>query len=537
MELFKLVGSIFVDNEKANQSIAKTDKQATGLGTKFAKGIGTAAKWGAAIATGAAVGAAALVKTATSAAETTDKIDKMSQKIGISREAYQELDFICSQSGTSVDSLQGGLKKLTAQMTSASQGGKTASAAFEKLGLSITDSNGQLKSQEDMMFEAMSALQGVENQTEKAALATQLFGRSGSELMPLLNGTSGSIEEMKQQAHDLGLVLSDESVDAGVKLTDTMDQTKRAFSSIVTQVGVKVMPVIQKALEFVLANLPKVKDVVNNVYQKIKPIIESVKLVIASLVDYVKGKAPELKKTAQNIVESCVKFWNEHLKPMFEAIISFIQDKVVPVVKFLYENVFKPYLAATLKQVKDFWNNGLKPFLTGIVDFIAGVFSGDWKKAFEGLANIIKGVFGTIEAAIKKPLNFAIGMFNKFINRINGIKIPTALQKIVGMTNLNIPEVPLLAKGGTLSTSGSVIVGDAGPEMLDLPVGAKVTPLQNKNVSVGSEDTDKILIAISKKLDVLASVIPEGMADAVEGMSVQVSERQFGRVVRKYATS
>ena len=161
-EIFKLVGSIFVDSTAANESIKKTDEKAEGLGKKLLSGIGTAAKWGAGIAAAAGAGASALAGMAVKTAGVTDNIDKMSQKIGISRQAYQELDFICSQSGTSVDSLKNGLKTLTTQMQSAADGSKSAKGYFDDLGLSWEDGNGNLKDQETMMWEAFSALQGMD---------------------------------------------------------------------------------------------------------------------------------------------------------------------------------------------------------------------------------------------------------------------------------------------------------------------------------------------------------------------------------------
>lgn len=90
MEIFKLFGSIFVDNEDANKSIAKTEEKAGGLSEKLGSGIKTAAKWGAAIVGGATAAGGALFAVATKAAGTTDRIDKLSQKIGISREGFQE---------------------------------------------------------------------------------------------------------------------------------------------------------------------------------------------------------------------------------------------------------------------------------------------------------------------------------------------------------------------------------------------------------------------------------------------------------------
>ena len=90
MEIFKLFGSILVDNAAANQSISKTEEKAEGLGKKFLSGVGTAAKWGIAIGGAALAGAAALGGIAMKTAETTDRIDKLSAKTGLSKQAFQK---------------------------------------------------------------------------------------------------------------------------------------------------------------------------------------------------------------------------------------------------------------------------------------------------------------------------------------------------------------------------------------------------------------------------------------------------------------
>lgn len=96
LEIFKLFGSIMVDNDKANDSISQTDKKAQGVGKTLLKGVGTTAKWGAGILAAAGAGVTALGAVAMKSAGVADN---MSQKIGISRTAYQELDFVMSQSG------------------------------------------------------------------------------------------------------------------------------------------------------------------------------------------------------------------------------------------------------------------------------------------------------------------------------------------------------------------------------------------------------------------------------------------------------
>lgn len=248
MELFKLFGKIAIDNSEANNAIDSTTSKASNLGSNLQKagskvsGFGT--KLAKTVTAGAAAAGTAVLAFAGKSASAADRIDKMSQKIGISREAYQELDFICSQSGTSVDSLQMGIKSLTAAMDGAATGTKSNVEQFEKLGISVTDADGSLRGQEEVMWETLSALQNMENQTEKARLATELFGRSGTELMPLLNGSADSIEGMKKQAHDLGLVLNDEAIDAGVVYTDKVDQMKRSFVAAAASAGSKLLPVL-----------------------------------------------------------------------------------------------------------------------------------------------------------------------------------------------------------------------------------------------------------------------------------------------------
>lgn len=282
LELFKLFGTIAVNTGDAEKSIDGVSSKAGKLGESMQKvgskvsnvgskvsGVGKSLTKSVTLPVAAA--GTALIGFANKSASTADNIDKMSQKIGISRQAYQELDFVCSQSGTSVDTLKMGVKTLTAAMDGAASGTKSNVEQFQKLGVSVVDSNGKLRSQEDVMWDVFSALQNMDNQTEKARLATELFGKSGSELMPMLNGASGSIESMKQQAHDLGLVLSDEAIDAGVAYTDKMDQLKRSFAAVATKVGTSVLPLLTQLGDFLIKEgvpafekiMKKVEGVVN----------------------------------------------------------------------------------------------------------------------------------------------------------------------------------------------------------------------------------------------------------------------------------
>lgn len=290
VDIFKLVGSIFVDTSDADSSISKTDENAQNLGTTFLNGITTVAKWGAAVGTAAVAACAAITTFAVDTASAGDTIDKMSQKLGVSREAYQELDYICSQSGFSVDTLETGMKTLTSAMDGVLSGTESNIEQFEKLGVSVLDNEGNLRDQEDVLWETLEALQGMENQTEKAALATDLFGSAGTDLIPLINGATGSIEDMKEQAHDLGLVMSDEFVDNSVALTDTVDQIKRSFTAVVSTLASSFIPVVQQAGEKVIEYIPTIQawaSDVSDFFAQIPTKIQEFKDKLTSISDWV----------------------------------------------------------------------------------------------------------------------------------------------------------------------------------------------------------------------------------------------------------
>lgn len=430
MDIFKLVGSIFIDNSKANESLSKTEEKAGGVGNKLVSAAEKAGKFALGLGAAAAGGATALYKIAKNASETTDNIDKMSQRLGISRKAYQELDFALSQSGVDINSFSTGTKTLLKNMDAVTEGNKTAIANFSALGVEVTDVNGKMRSQEEVLFDTIAAFQGMENSAEKSRLAQEMFGKQGQEILPLLNSESASIEELREQARDLGLVLSDETIDAGVQLHDTIDQAKRAFDSVVAQIGTSVMPLIQRLLDWILEHMPEIQAVMGEVFDFIQKGIEALE----------------------------------------------------PVIKAL-----SPVIKEVLKVFSEVWNNGIKPILSGIIDFISGVFTGNWEKAFQGLGNIVKGVFDGLVGIVKLPINAVIGIVNGFIGGLNKLKIPDWVP-FIGGAGVNIPEIPYLAKGGAVIGGGSAVVGEDGAELIDLPRGATVTPLNdNNNAFAGME--------------------------------------------------
>lgn len=289
----KTIGLIMAIQDKVSPNIKKiadkigiTEKEAKKLNNqvnKLSKDLSNKLK-GACTAVG--IGFGAVTATAgvliNKTIEAGDRIDKMSQKIGMSRQAFQEWDFIMSQNGGSVESLQMGYKALANQMGGVQKGSKDSIGYFKKLGVAVKDNHGQLRKQEDVFNDTVRALQNMKNPTEKAIIANKLFGKSAIEMKPLLNQTSESVDTLRKRANDLGMVMSDEAVDASVKLTDSIDAIQRSFSAFGNQIGAQLVPYVQQLADELINHLPQIKSALN-------PVLNGLSNTIKFLMEHING--------------------------------------------------------------------------------------------------------------------------------------------------------------------------------------------------------------------------------------------------------
>lgn len=238
--------------KKLQKQLQKTSKE-IGQGLKSAAQVGSVAI-GSVIA-----GSTALV---IKAGEVADRIEDMSQKIGISRKGFQEWDYLTKQNGANVESLQMGFKALTNQIVAANNGNKESVKMFKALGVSVKDSSGNLKTQEQVFSEIVTALQKMPQEAMKVKYANTLLGRSGLELMPLFNATTEQIERQREEYKKLGIEISDSTIDAGNKFGNSMEKLNSATASVTAALGAKLLPVATDLLNTVIANMPKIKSAV-----------------------------------------------------------------------------------------------------------------------------------------------------------------------------------------------------------------------------------------------------------------------------------
>lgn len=223
MNLFDLAAKLTLDSSDYEQGLKKAEKEGSGFGGKLKSAMKVGAAAVTAVTGTVTALTGALVSGTNEVATYGDHIDKMSQKMGMTAEAYQEWDHVMQHCGTSMDTMKASMKTLA-------NAAEKGNAAFERLGL--TQEQIANMSQEELFAETIRGLQNVEDVTERTYLAGQLLGRGATELGALMNMSAEETAQMKKQLHDLGGVMSDDAVKAAAAYQDQLQDMQTAFSGM-----------------------------------------------------------------------------------------------------------------------------------------------------------------------------------------------------------------------------------------------------------------------------------------------------------------
>lgn len=198
----------------------------------------------------AAIGAAILAPLVGSAkvfADTGSALFDMSQRTGISVEALSELGFAAEQSGTDLATLEAGIRKMQRSITDAAQGSTSAQEALALLGLTVEQLSGL--SPEDQFKLIADRIAQIKDPTVRAAAAMELFGRSGTSLIPLLSGGARGIEALQEQARRLGLTMSTEDARAAEEFGDVLDALTKVVKRLFFAIGSALAPMLKEFAE------------------------------------------------------------------------------------------------------------------------------------------------------------------------------------------------------------------------------------------------------------------------------------------------
>lgn len=229
----------------------------------------------------AGVGAAMLTPLAAAAkifADYGDSVAKAARRTGITTESLSELQFAAGQSGVEVSSLENGIRRMQRTIYDAGRGTSTATDALGELGITVEQLN--KLSPEEQFTRLGDALSRIEDDTQRAAVAMTVFGRSGTEMLPLFENGAAGVELLRKEARELGLSLGGEDAAAAERLTDAMSRVKNTMRAVSVTIGAALAP----ALEAILARVTNVVIAIREWIGRNQGIVTAVATMGAALV-------------------------------------------------------------------------------------------------------------------------------------------------------------------------------------------------------------------------------------------------------------
>jgi len=208
-----------------------------------------------------------------------DQVAKMAKRTGLSVETLSELRFVASQTGTEFETLENAFRKMQRSIYDAGRGLSTQVDALNDLGLTFQDLDGL--SPEDQFKLLADRIAQVEDPTKKAALAMSLFGRTGTNLLPMFASGAKGIEILQAEARRLGLTMSSEDAKAAEDFTDALDRLWKVIKMGVFHVGAALAPVLQKVADTITTLAVQISAWVQRNQQLIVTVLKVVVGIIA----------------------------------------------------------------------------------------------------------------------------------------------------------------------------------------------------------------------------------------------------------------
>lgn len=214
--------------------------------TKFADGLSAAADKTKLLSATAVTALTGMAGMAVKAGAMADDLNTLSKQTGFTTEELQKMQYAADRIDVSVDTITGGLQKLTVQV-------KNGNDAFDTLGVKLTDASGNTRSMTDIFYDTVEALSHIENETDRDTMAMELFGKSASSLAGIVDDGGAALRQLGEEAENAGLILSQDAVDAANAFNDKVDELKAKAQAAFFESGAAIaesfIPAMEKLVE------------------------------------------------------------------------------------------------------------------------------------------------------------------------------------------------------------------------------------------------------------------------------------------------
>lgn len=397
--------------ENGLKGIGSAAKTITDAGIKtVSTSVDAAGKGLKAYAAGAAAAGTAAAGLAVKAASSADDINTLATQTGLSTEQIQKFQFASEVIDVPLETLTGSMAKLTRNMATAQGGTGSAAEAFKTLGVSITDQNGQLRNNQDVFNDAISALGKMENGTQRDALAMQIFGKSAQDLNPLILGGADTLKQLGDQAQASGLILSQTALDNLNKFRDGLDVMQASAGQAGNVIAGSFAGGLTSAVSVINSSLPAITSSLAGLFSP----------------DTLAASQEQLTSGLTNLTTSLV-----------------------------------TQIGAQLPTLLDGFNAVIISVVTAVSAALPGVVETVLPALIEGFTNLIQGLLPQVPVLLPVIVNAAVTLFMGLLNGLKQIipqlmaMLPTLIQNV---SNTLIQNLPLIITAG-IQLLTSLILG------------------------------------------------------------------------------
>jgi phage-related minor tail protein len=370
-----------------------------------------------------------------------DDLNTLSKVSGIGTGELQKYGYAADLVDVSVEAIAKSSKKLGKNAFEAANGSKSQAEAFDALGVSVTDSNGELRDSDDIFQDTITALGKMTNETERDALAQKLMGKSASELNPLIEDGGETYKMVSDTLKKYNLdYIDQETLDKANAFNDSIDTMKLLGSVAFAQVGSQLASVLAPALEKVVNLFGRFAEWLGNLNPKVLAVIGVVATVVAGIapVLLILGKIAFAISSITGLMSTLGLSFGAIAGPVGIAIA--VIAALIAIGVLLYKNwdKIKAKAIEIQKSIIATWNN-IKVKVVTTVNNLKSSLATAWATIKSTASSAWKGV----KDAITKPIQTAKDKISGIIDKIKGF-FPINIGRI--MENLKLPHFKLSGK-------------------------------------------------------------------------------------------
>lgn len=396
-----------------------------------------------------------------------DDLATLSQQTGISTDELQKMQYASDLVDVSLESITGALKKMKSKMDPANE-------TFKRLGVSVTNADGSLRSATDVFYDSLQALSKIENEVERDQVAMELFGKSADELAGIIDDGGAGLQEYGKEAEDLGLILSEDTINSMLDLSNTLSRLKGTFSGAFAQLGATLADTFAPALEKVAGYAQRLAEKIAQLTPEQAQLIVSITGVVAAIAPLiiVGGKlvsgvgkiltlAPAIVSGVSTVVAAIgwiplaiagaiaagvwlykhwdqVKEWAASVGAAVTAAWESAKTSVSNAVTTLRTTVTKN------------WNT-IKTVVTTAVNNLKSSVTSTWDSIKSSVATTVSGIYTSVVSKFNLLRSTASGIWNGIKNSISSAintaksAVSSAIDAIKGFLNFewNLPQLKL----------------------------------------------------------------------------------------------